>query len=110
MVSKQNKIKKAGFLALAATIGAAVGGALGVLFAPQSGKETREDIKKALNDTKKEIKEKANKIQDLTSDQYQKIVDEVVDQYEAIKSLGSKKIAKIKKGLYANYQKTQKTS
>ena len=109
-MTKQNKAKKAGLLALAATVGAAIGGALGVLFAPQSGKETREDIKKALNDAKKEIGEKANQIQDLTLTQYQKIVDEVVNQYTTIKNLGNKKVAKIKKEFCANYQKTKKSS
>ena len=107
---KQNKAKKVGLLALVAGIGAVVGGALGVLFAPQSGKETREDIKKALNDAKEEVGEKANKIQDLTIAQYQKIVDEVVNQYKAIKNLGDKKVAKIKEEFCANYQKTKKSS
>lgn len=107
---KQNKAGKTGLLALVAAIGAVVGGALGVLFAPQSGKETREDIKEALNDAKKEIGEKANKIQDLTLAQYQKIVDEVVNQYKTIKSLGDEKVTKIKKEFCANYQKTKKSS
>jgi len=109
-MTKQNKAKKVGLLALVATIGAAVGGVLGVFFAPQSGKETREDIKKALNDAKKEVEEKANKIQDLTLTQYQKIVDEVVNQYKTIKNLGNKKVAKIKKEFCTNYQKTKKSS
>jgi len=109
-MTKQNKTKKAGLLALAAAIGAVIGGALGVLFAPQSGKETREDIKKALNDAKKEVGEKANQIQDLTLTQYQKIVDEVINQYKTIKNLGGKKVAKIKKEFCANYQKNKKSS
>jgi len=109
-MAKQNKAKKAGLLALVAGIGGVVGGALGVLFAPQSGKETREDIKEALSDAKKEIGEKANQIQDLTLTQYQKIVDEVVNQYKTIKNLGNKKVAKIKKEFCANYQKAKKSS
>jgi len=109
-MAKQNKAKKVGLLALVAAIGAAVGGALGVFFAPQSGKETRKDIKKALNDAKKEIEKKAGRIQNLTLSQYQKIVDEVVDQYKTIKNLGSKKVTEIKKEFCANYQKTKKSS
>jgi len=109
-MAKQNKAKKAGLLALAAAIGAAVGGVLGVLFAPQSGKETREDIKKALNNAKKEIGKKAERVQNLTLTQYQKIVDEVVDQYKTIKNLGNKKVAEIKRGFCAGYRKTKKSS
>ena len=36
--------KKAGILALGVTIGSTVGAIAGVLFAPQAGKETREDL------------------------------------------------------------------
>lgn len=39
-----------------ATLGAAVGAGLGIMFAPKKGSETREDLKKAINDLKSKIK------------------------------------------------------
>lgn len=44
-----------GLVFLSFIVGAVVGGVLGVLFAPKSGKETREDISHAAGDVKKEI-------------------------------------------------------
>ena len=40
----------------AGVAGLAAGAALGVLFAPKSGKETREDLMKALDDLSKKVK------------------------------------------------------
>ena len=37
--------------------GAAVGAGLGILFAPKSGKETRQDLKKLFDDFMKKVKE-----------------------------------------------------
>ena len=106
----EKEVKKAGLLALVAAAGAAVGGALGLIFAPQSGKKTRADIKKTLDDAEKEIKERADQVQDLTAAQYQKIVDEVIDKYEVVKDLGDKEVIKIKKELGAKYPKAKPSS
>ena len=45
-MSKKEKLAGLGKFAL----GAAIGGALGVLFAPKSGKETRQDLKNKLDE------------------------------------------------------------
>lgn len=44
----------AGMVLLSFIVGGIVGGVLGVLFAPKSGKETREDIAEAAAEIKKE--------------------------------------------------------
>ena len=51
-----DKAKKVG---VGLGIGAAVGGILGVLFAPKAGKETREDIAQAASEAAKNIRENA---------------------------------------------------
>jgi len=45
-------MKKGTGLALGAIIGAAIGGVAGILTAPKSGKETRQDIKDKVGDAK----------------------------------------------------------
>jgi gas vesicle protein len=52
----------------------------GILLAPQSGKETREDIKKFVDDSKVKIAKKVHEVGELTKEQYEKIVDLVVDE------------------------------
>lgn len=47
---------------LAALAGAAVGAGLALLFAPASGKETREKIAHKLDDVKEDLKEKGSKL------------------------------------------------
>ena len=42
--------------------GAAVGATLGILFAPKSGKETRQDLKRLFDDFMKKVKEKCEEL------------------------------------------------
>lgn len=51
-------------LAIGAAVGAVLGVITGILFAPQSGKETRKDIKNAADKTVKEIQHEAAKLQE----------------------------------------------
>ena len=52
---------------LGLTAGIAIGAVLGVLFAPKSGKDTREQIKGITEDTKEKIKEFIKKGEELLS-------------------------------------------
>lgn len=54
--TKKEKRKKAG-LTIAMGVVATVGTAIGILFAPKAGKETREDLKKKADDTVETIKD-----------------------------------------------------
>ena len=101
----------AGKVAAGVALEALAGAAAGVLLAPKSGKETREDIKKFAKKTKeqgeallkKAKKEVAKKIENIkkagkgiNADDYKKIVAEIVDSFkesgeatgEAAKKLG----------------------
>lgn len=84
IVKKNNGIGK--FLA-----GAAVGAGLGILFAPKSGKETREDIKKKIAEILEQVKTlKAEDIKEM-------IVEKVNDLQEQLKDLDKEKVLKIAK-------------
>ena len=72
-------------------VGAAVGAGLGILFAPKSGKETREELK-----TK--ITELRNKVKELDIEDVKKYVEEKINLIEKeIKELDKEKVLKIAK-------------
>ncbi len=60
--------------------GVAVGALLGVVFAPQSGKETREQIKKLLQD----------KMPNLSTERLEELVDEVIAKVKDVQTETSK--------------------
>jgi len=90
-MSKNNGIGK--FLA-----GAAIGGALGVLFAPKKGSESREDLKKKATDTFNKVKDyDYNKAISNMEKKFNKLKKEVqdLDKEKALK-LAKEKAAIIK--------------
>ena len=107
-MSQKNQDKGAKKNVLAAALGALAGGIAGILFAPKSGKETRGDIKKAVEKATVEIKEKAEEVRDLTVEKYQAIVDEVTEGYQELRELSAEKLGEIREDLYKNYQKIKK--
>jgi gas vesicle protein len=54
----------AGLVLLSFIVGGFAGGVLGILFAPKSGKETREDIAEAASEMKKEAEKFAREAKD----------------------------------------------
>ena len=58
-MSSDKKSSGAGKFALGAAIGTAVGGGAGILTAPKSGKETRQDVARKAREVKKAAGDKA---------------------------------------------------
>ena len=73
-------------------LGAAVGGALGILFAPDKGSETRKKISKKGNDLTDAVKEKFDAI----VDKFKKEVAEVQEQADEFTANGKSVIEKLK--------------
>ena len=73
-------------------LGAAIGGALGILFAPDKGSETRKKISKKSNDLTDAVKEKFDAI----VDKFKKEVEDVKDQADEYVANGKSAIEKLK--------------
>ena len=71
--------------------GIAAGAALGVLLAPKSGKETRDDLKKAFDDF-------MNKVKDIDADDVKKYVDKNIKKIKKeLDDLSMEKVGKMAK-------------
>ena len=89
--------KKSGFGKLLAGVGIGVG--LGLLFAPQSGEQTRKDIKKKADELIKQLKElDYNEVKDNLVDKIQDLQDELADlDKEKVLEIAKVKAEEIKK-------------
>ncbi|MFA6492862.1 MAG: YtxH domain-containing protein [Patescibacteria group bacterium] len=93
---------------IGASVGVLAGAIAGILFAPQSGKETREDIKKYLHEIKEKIAEELSLVGDITKEKYDEVVGKVVKIYETEKKITSEDATDIKDKLKNNYHEVVK--
>lgn len=89
---RQAMAKTAKTVGVTAIVGASIGAIGGVLFAPKSGKETREDLKNSAITTNEKIKVKAGEAKTAFTDKFQSGKENVSDASSKIKEyLKSKK-------------------
>ena len=81
---------------LATLIGAAAGVVGGLLLAPQSGKKTRQDLKKLAMKLGKEVQGTVKDTKEKVKDVFGKVNDEVMLKYKKIKSAAVNKVAEVK--------------
>lgn len=94
--------------AIGAGVGILAGAIAGILFAPKSGKETREDIKKYLHEMKDEIAKKLEKVGVVSREKYTEISSQVVAGYVEAKKIPAAEAAEIKKDLIEGYDQVKK--
>lgn len=81
---------------LAGLIGAVAGVVGGLLLAPKSGRETREDIAQLAAEIIKKLKMQAADTRDRVKDIYGKISDEAMDKYNQVKNTVAGKVAALR--------------
>lgn len=89
-------------------VGALAGAIAGVLLAPQSGKQTREDIAKYMKEMKEKIAKELVKAGNFTKEKYHEIAGKVVDLYETSKKISKEDAKEIKGMLEDNYEDVKK--
>jgi len=87
---------KKGKIFLTGLFGTLVGAIGGLLFAPQSGKKTREEIKKMLLKLDKEVETGVKDTKEKVVEVFGNASDEAVAKYKEIKSTVMNKVAEVK--------------
>lgn len=91
MTDSENKSGKAGKFALGAMLAAAVGYVAGILTAPKSGKETRQDIKDKAVETYAAAEKELKKLHTELND----VLAEIGDKIDELREMGGKKIDEV---------------
>ncbi|NBP57097.1 YtxH domain-containing protein [bacterium] len=79
--------------------GLAIGGILGILLAPKSGKQVRQDLKKAYRATSKDIARRINEIEDISQSKYEQVVEAVINEYKKLDPMTQEQIESLKSTL-----------
>lgn len=98
---------KRGSMIGAALLGAALGAAAGILFAPKAGEETRKDLKDLAGRMTSEIGDRTSKLKEVTKTAYDEIVDVVVNQYQEAKEITTEQAAKLREELRQGYERVK---
>jgi len=84
-------------------LGALAGLAVGLLYAPKSGRRTRADMRRYYFEMKDQVLESLSQIKDITKETYEKVVNSVVKGYEEARLVTSVEAAQIRKELKSGY-------
>jgi gas vesicle protein len=85
--------------------GVLFGAVAGILLAPRSGRETREEIKKAYEEITDNITEELCRLKEVTLDTYNQVVHSVVNGYLEAKKITAKEAEQIIAELKDGYDK-----
>lgn len=88
--------KNSGKFFMAGLLGAMAGALGGLLLAPKSGKETREDIAKLALQISRKVKTEADETKARVKDVYGKATDEAIRKYKEVRSAIMSKVATVK--------------
>jgi len=97
-------MKKMGFIR-----GAVLGLLAGLLAAPRSGKDTRDNIKKHYEEITDRICEELGRLKVITRETYADVVGAVVHGFEEARKISSEEAAEIKEELKKGFEKIRKS-
>jgi gas vesicle protein len=87
---------KSGKFFIATMVGAVAGAIGGLLLAPQSGKKTREDLKKMALKLSKEVSGTVKDTKEKVEEVFGKATEETIAKYKEVKSTVVNKVAEVK--------------
>jgi gas vesicle protein len=89
--------------------GALLGLIAGLLVAPRSGKETRENIKKHYEEISDRISEELSRFKDITKETYAQVVGTVVHGFVEARKITSDEAAELKGELKKGFERIRKS-
>lgn len=101
---------KSGIALGSLALGAIAGAIAGILFAPKSGKETRDEITDTLTKVKDEVAVRLSELKDITQETYHNVVNSVVQAYHDTRELTDEQASQIKSDLNEGYEDIKKAS
>ena len=90
-------------------VGAVAGTIAGLLLAPKSGKETRDEIKAYLMEIKDNIVERLETVGDFTQEKYEEVVKAVIAEYAAARKITVDQAEEIEANLRDGYEAIRQT-
>ena len=90
-------------------IGAVAGAIAGLLLAPKSGQETRDEIKEDLMEIRDKIVERLEAAEDFTQEKYDEVVKAVIAEAAAAKKMTTDEIKELEDKLRDGYDSIRKT-
>ena len=83
--------------------GALFGLITGILFAPKSGRETRENIKTVYDEISERISAELSQMKDVSKETYDRVVNSAVSAFQETKKITTQEAEAIKKDLKDGY-------
>jgi gas vesicle protein len=93
----------------AAVTGLIAGAIAGILLAPKSGKETRQDIARLAGRMKADLTDRLEHLGEITREAYDDAVSEVVHQYEKAREITKDEASQLKEELGQSYQEVKQS-
>ena len=90
-------------------IGAVAGVVAGLLLAPKSGQETRDEIQAELHEMKDEIVARLGTLEDFTREKYEEIVQAVLAEYAAAGKIPANQAEELEAQLREGYEAVRQT-
>jgi gas vesicle protein len=85
--------------------GALFGLITGILFAPKSGRETRDDIKTAYDEISDRISAELSQTKEVSRETYDRVIESVVTAYQGTKKITRQEADAIKEDLKEGYER-----